>query len=182
MVYCRTLPDLTFPMTEWDLGTRLVLSLIFFSVDKWSSVPDGEWVWSVLWERALTQAQCIDHFEKNSYWIGFSLIWFFFIYWIVSIRTCFLCSLSRCYTLKLLAETCVQRRCEKVSQSDVTRWNSRFCHHCDRCDRCRSRKRFYFWWNLSRNRSSKSFTKPTMLHGATPAETCFATPLHTSFS
>ena len=36
--------------------------------------------------------------------------------------------------------------------------------------------------NLSRNRSSKSFTKPTMLHGATLAETCFATPLHTSFS
>ena len=28
----------------------------------------------------------------------------------------------------------------------------------------------------------KSFTKPTMLHGATPAETCFAEPLHTSFS
>ena len=24
MVYCRTLPDLTFPVTEWDLGTRLV--------------------------------------------------------------------------------------------------------------------------------------------------------------
>ena len=87
-----------------------------------------------------------------------------------------------CYTLKLLAETCVQRRCEQVSQSGVSRWNSRFCHHCDRCDRCRSRKRFYFLWNLSRNRSSKSFTKPTMLHGATPVETCFATPLHTSFT
>ena len=28
----------------------------------------------------------------------------------------------------------------------------------------------------------KSFTKPTMLHGATPAETCFAAPLDTSFS
>ena len=28
----------------------------------------------------------------------------------------------------------------------------------------------------------KSFTKPTMLHGAMPAETCFAAPLHTSFS
>ena len=28
----------------------------------------------------------------------------------------------------------------------------------------------------------KSFTKPTMLHGATPAETCFTAPLHTSFS
>ena len=26
----------------------------------------------------------------------------------------------------------------------------------------------------------KSFTKPTMLHGATAAETCFAAPLHTS--
>ena len=26
-VYCRTLPDLTFPVTEWDLGTRLALSL-----------------------------------------------------------------------------------------------------------------------------------------------------------
>ena len=23
MVYCRTLPDLTFPVTEWDLDTRL---------------------------------------------------------------------------------------------------------------------------------------------------------------
>ena len=30
-------------------------------------------------------------------------------------------ALSRCYTLKLLAETCVQRRCEQVSQSGVTR-------------------------------------------------------------
>ena len=28
----------------------------------------------------------------------------------------------------------------------------------------------------------KSFTKPTMLHGASPAETYFAAPLHTSFS
>ena len=28
----------------------------------------------------------------------------------------------------------------------------------------------------------ESFRKPTMLHGATPAETCFAAPLHTSFS
>ena len=28
----------------------------------------------------------------------------------------------------------------------------------------------------------KSFPKPTMLHGATPGETCFAAPLHTSFS
>ena len=28
----------------------------------------------------------------------------------------------------------------------------------------------------------KSFTKPTMLHGATPGETCFASLLHTSFS
>ena len=28
----------------------------------------------------------------------------------------------------------------------------------------------------------KSITKPTMLHGATRAETCFAAPLHTSFS
>ena len=68
------------------------------------------------------------------------------------------------------------------SQSGVTRWNSRFCHHCGRCNRCRSRNRFYFSWNLSRNGCSKSFTKPTLLHGATPAETCFATPLHTSFS
>ena len=24
MVYCRTLPALTFPVTEWDLGTRLM--------------------------------------------------------------------------------------------------------------------------------------------------------------
>ena len=30
--------------------------------------------------------------------------------------------------------------------------------------------------------AQKSFTKPTMLHGATPAETRFAAPLHTSFS
>ena len=28
----------------------------------------------------------------------------------------------------------------------------------------------------------KSFTKHTILHCATPAETCFAAPLHTSFS
>ena len=30
--------------------------------------------------------------------------------------------------------------------------------------------------------AQKSFTKPTMLHGATPAETYFASSLHTSFS
>ena len=28
----------------------------------------------------------------------------------------------------------------------------------------------------------KSFMKPTLLHGGTPAETCFIAPLHTSFS
>ena len=28
----------------------------------------------------------------------------------------------------------------------------------------------------------KSFSKPTMLHGATPAEMCFAAPLHISFT
>ena len=28
----------------------------------------------------------------------------------------------------------------------------------------------------------KSFAQLSMLHGATPAETCFAVPLHTSFS
>ena len=28
----------------------------------------------------------------------------------------------------------------------------------------------------------KSFTTPTILHGATPAETCFAAPLHVSFT
>ena len=28
----------------------------------------------------------------------------------------------------------------------------------------------------------KSFEKPTILHGATPAETCFAAPLHVSFT
>ena len=30
--------------------------------------------------------------------------------------------------------------------------------------------------------AQKRFTKPTMLHGATPAETCFESLLHTSFS
>ena len=85
------------------------------------------------------------------------------------------------YASKLLAETCVQRHHEQVSQSGVTQWNSRFRHHCDRCGRCESRKRYYFWWNLSRNGSSKRFTKPTMLQGATPPDTCFATPLHRSF-
>ena len=41
-----------------------------------------------------------------------------------------------------------------------------------------------FSLNLSCNRSEiqKRFTKPTMLHGAMPPETCFAAPLHTSFS
>ena len=123
-------------------------------------------------------------YSYSQYWTGTSLKWKLMrgnILKIICIWKAFP-ALSRCYTLKLLAETCVQRHREKVSQSGVTRWNFRFCHHCDRRDRCRSRKRFYFWWNLSRNGSSKSFTKPTMLHGATPVETCFATPLHTSFS
>ena len=30
--------------------------------------------------------------------------------------------------------------------------------------------------------AQKSFTKPTMLHGAMPAVTCFASSFHTSFS
>ena len=66
-------------------------------------------------------------------------------------------SLSRRYTLKLLAETCVQRRTRPVSRSGVTRWNSCFFTTATVASRCRSRKRFYFSWNLSRNGSSKKF-------------------------
>ena len=75
-----------------------------------------------------------------------------------------------------------QDRARPVSRSGVTRGNSGFFTTATVASCCRSRKRFYFSWNLSRNGSSKSFTKPTMLHGATPAETCFAALLHTSFS
>ena len=46
-----------------------------------------------------------------------------------------------------------------VSWSGVTRWNSCFYHHFDRHDRCRSRKWFYFSWNLSHNGNSKKFHK-----------------------
>ena len=53
------------------------------------------------------------------------------------------------YTLKLLSETCVQRRTRPVSRSVVTRWNSVVFSPL--------RPRFYFLWNLSRNGSSKKF-------------------------
>ena len=46
---------------------------------------------------------------------------------------------------------------KQVSVSGVTWWNSRFYHHCELCGCCRSRKRFYFLWNLSRSGSSKRF-------------------------
>ena len=45
------------------------------------------------------------------------------------------------------------------SRSGVTRRNSSLYHLCDRCDRCRSRKRFYFTWNLSRNGSKTKFSR-----------------------
>ena len=64
---------------------------------------------------------------------------------------------SRRYTLKLLAETCVQRQTRPVSRSGVTRWNSFFFATATVASRCRSRKWFYFSWNLSRNGSSKKF-------------------------
>ena len=83
------------------------------------------------------------------------------------------------YALKLLAKTCVHRRCE----TSFTKWcytvKLLFFHHCDRCEvesGSTSRE------TCLATDVRKRFTKPTMLHGATPAETCFGTPLHTSFS
>ena len=50
-------------------------------------------------------------------------------------------TLGRCHTLRLLAETWVQRHREQVSQNGVTRWNSRFCHHCNHRQTPRPRNR-----------------------------------------
>ena len=48
-------------------------------------------------------------------------------------------------------------RTRPVSRSNVTRWNSCFFTTATVASRCRSRKRFYFSWNLSPNGSSKKF-------------------------
>ena len=49
MVYCRTLPDLTFPVTEWDLGTRLVYFRSCLGLrSRFWEVADGEQCWQVL--------------------------------------------------------------------------------------------------------------------------------------
>ena len=51
----------------------------------------------------------------------------------------------------------MQRRTRPVSRRGVTRWNSCFFATATVASHCRSRKRFYFSWNLSRNGSSKKF-------------------------
>ena len=80
-------------------------------------------------------------------------------------------SLSRCYTLKRLGETCVQQRWETSFSRRCTEQNemsklvplrkTSFLLHGETlvfiCNRCRSRIRFYFKWNLSRNGSLKKF-------------------------
>ena len=47
----------------------------------------------------------------------------------------------------------------QVSRSSVTQWNSCFSTTTTFASHCRSRKRFYFSWNLSHNGSSKKFHK-----------------------
>ena len=95
-----------------------------------------------------------------------------------------LLALSRCYTLKRLAETYVQRHREQVSQSGVLHGEtlvfvttaivatvaevesgSTFRETC-----------------LATEVKKVSRNRPCYRDGATPAETCFATPLLASFS
>ena len=71
----------------------------------------------------------------------------------------------------------------QVSRSSATQWNSCFSTTTTFASHCRSRKQFYFSWNLSRNGSSKKFHETDYV---TRCYACwknwFAALLHTSFS
>ena len=96
--------------------------------------------------------------------------------------TSFLSVLLSChYTLKLLAETCVQRRCE--TRYEVVLHGGTLVFSPLRPLRAVAQveSRSTFRETCLATEVRKSSAKPTLLHGTTPAETCFATPLYTSF-
>ena len=86
-------------------------------------------------------------------------------------------ALIRRYTLKLLAETCVQRFHEVVLHGEPLVFSP--LRPLRAAAEVESGSTFHETCLPTEVR--KSFTKPTMFHGATPAETCFAAPLHTRF-
>ena len=96
--------------------------------------------------------------------------------------TSFLSVLLSCrYTLKLLAENCVQRSFE--TRHKVVLHGETFVFSPLRPLRAVAQvesgstvRETCFATEVR-----KSFTKPTLLHGATPAETCFAAPWYKSF-
>ena len=73
-------------------------------------------------------------------------------------------------------------RVRPVSRSGVTRRNSCFITTAIVATVAEVESSSTFRETCLATEVQKSFMKPIMLHGATPAETCFAAPLHTSFS
>ena len=96
--------------------------------------------------------------------------------------TSFLSVLLRCrYILKLLAKTCVQQRCktrhEVVLHGETLVFSPlRPLLAVAQVDRGST-----FRETCLATEVRKSSAKATLLHGAKPAETCFAAPLYTSF-
>ena len=87
--------------------------------------------------------------------------------------------LSSCYTLKRLAKTYVQRRAKPVSPSGVNGETLVFIATEIVANVAEVESSSTFRETCLATKVQKRFTKPTMLHGATPAETCFASSLHT---
>ena len=94
--------------------------------------------------------------------------------------------LSYSYTLKLLAETCLQRCCktERDQFNEVVLHGETLVFSPLRPLRAVAEVESgsTFRETCLATEVRKIFTKPAMLHGATPAETCLIVPLHTSFN
>ena len=91
----------------------------------------------------------------------------------VNVETCLKMNHGRLITV---SDWLTQRRVTRASETSFTKW----CYTVKAVAEVESGSTFRGTCLATEVR--KSFTKPTMLHGATPAETCFAAPLHTSFS
>ena len=99
-----------------------------------------------------------------------------------NVETCLKMSHGR---LISVSDWLTQRRVTRASETSFTKWcymvKLLFFHHCDCCKPLHTEVESgsTFRETCLATDVRKSFTKPTNLHGATPAETCFAAPLHT---
>ena len=128
--------------------TRNLCSVKCGSVNKWS------------W--ALIQVTCVSPAEKMSLGVAQCNIKIRLLYIDSGLEILF-SSPILVWTLVPVSDWHTQRSLSTpgrpISPIGVTRRNSSLYHLCDRCDRCRSRKRFYFTWNLSRNGNKTKFLR-----------------------